>query len=191
MLCSTTLPSSLFSRAFCLLYIGLTCPLHPTPSTHALACIMLTFSLCPSLPPTVRAPCTPPPPQSPGAGGVLSGEGIMSLLFGRGRSVLAAQDVFRGLPRLPMPPQPLRGDLAAALNNATRGYDIGQANPIWVRPSWREGGRREGGTPLEGRAVGEGPRGNCQQGLFWGWGCFCSGSWAMGLRAGPDRAGGH
>lgn len=84
---------------------------------------------------------------------MLSGEGIMSLLFGRGRSVLAAQDVFRGLPRLPLPPQPLKGDLAAAINNATRGYDIGQANPIWVRPSG--GGRAvKEGTPSEGHTFG-------------------------------------
>jgi hypothetical protein len=62
----------------------------------------------------------------------LNGGGIMSLLFGRNRAITAAQAGVQQLPRLPLPLQPLQGDLAATLNNATRGFDIGQANPIWV-----------------------------------------------------------
>lgn len=59
----------------------------------------------------------------------------MNLLFGRQRSLLGSQQrqqLFREMPRLPLPLRPLQGELAATLNNATRGYDVGQAGPIWV-----------------------------------------------------------
>lgn len=56
----------------------------------------------------------------------------MSLLFGRNRAMLAAGEALNGLPRLPLSLKPLQGDLAAAINNGSRGFDVGQANPIWV-----------------------------------------------------------
>lgn len=73
----------------------------------------------------------------------------MQLLFGRNRAMLAAHEVLRDFPRLPLSLQPLQGDLAAATNNATRGYDIGQANPIWVSEAvwgraWGAGHDRDG-----------------------------------------------
>lgn len=65
----------------------------------------------------------------------------MSLLFGRNRAMMAAHEVFRDMPRLPLSLQPLTGDLAATINRATQGRDIGQADPIWVSAFWGGGGR--------------------------------------------------
>lgn len=76
--------------------------------------------------------CLPAYPPPPGVRATLSGGGIMSLLFGRNRAMLAAGEALNGLPRLPLSLKPLQGDLAAAINNGSRGFDVGQANPIWV-----------------------------------------------------------
>jgi hypothetical protein len=67
-----------------------------------------------------------------GARATLGRGGIMNLLFGHHRGLHSGHEVFRDMPRLPLPLQPMQGDLAASINRGTRGLDIGQADPVWV-----------------------------------------------------------
>lgn len=112
----------------------------PAPKTHHTTLTYVPAAATPATPPS--SPLIPAAVTAAGTGAALGHAGIMSLLFGRHRSLPHTLDVFRDLPRLPLPLAPLRGDLAAGLNRGSRGLDIGQADPIWVSGSvlgWGEG----------------------------------------------------
>lgn len=56
---------------------------------------------------------------------------VLRMLIGGSHSA-ARRRIPEGTVRLPLPIQPLQGNLAARTNADTRAQDVGQANDIWV-----------------------------------------------------------